>query len=108
MLVSAGEAAAQQAGQSQHSEQSAGAAAAAAHQHGDSQWAYHQQMYHNQMNQFQQAGGIVPPQVGQPNASDQPGEYSQQGHDHDDIEVSLLNGDDDDGEENEVKRTRYV
>lgn len=108
MMVTAGEAAAQQAGQNQHSEQSAGVAAAAAHQHGDAQWAYHQQMYHNQMSQFQQAGGIVPPQVGQPNGPDQSVDYSQQSHDHDDIEESLLNGDDDDGDENDVKRTRYV
>jgi hypothetical protein len=108
--ATAGDMAAQQSSQGQHAEQSAGAAAAAAqHQQGHSQWAYHQQMYQNQMAQFQQAGGVVPPHAGQPNAADQPVDYSQHlGHDPDDIEPSPVHGVDDDRDTNDVKRTRYV
>jgi hypothetical protein len=108
--VTAGEAAAQQS--NQQPEQSAGAAAAAAsQQQGHAQWAYHQQMYQNQMAQFQQTGGVVPPQGGQQNtAPEQPVDYSQQAHtDTDDIEPSPVHGDEhDDRDENEAKRTRYV
>lgn len=108
--ATAGDMPSQQSNQGQHAEQSAGAAAAAAqHQQGHAQWAYHQQMYQNQMAQFQQAGGVVPQHAGQPNAGDQQVDYSQHvGHDPDDIEPSPVHGVDDDRDTNDVKRTRYV
>ena len=106
----AGEIVAESDNQNQHVEQSAGAAAAAAQQQiGNSQWAYHQQMYQNQMAQFQQSGGIIPPQVGQSTNGDQSIDYSQHvSHDPDDIEPSPVHDVGDDREENEVKRTRFV
>jgi hypothetical protein len=108
--VTAGEAAAQQSKQNQQSEQTAGAAAAAAAQQQQGhQWStYHQQMYQNQMAQFQQAGGVIP-QGPAADTTEQPVDYSEQAHtDADDIEPAPVHGGEEDDEENDAKRARYV
>jgi hypothetical protein len=95
--VTAGEAAAQQ---SKNYEPNS-----AVHQ----QWAYHQQMYQNQMAQFQQAGGIIPSANPPPVAPEQSVDYSQQAQgETDDMEPAPVHGNGNDGEnEGSNKRARY-
>lgn len=102
--VTAGEAAAQQS--KQNSDTPGAAATQQQGQH--AQWMYHQQMYQNQIAQFQQAGGVIPQQSQQP-APEQPVDYSQQSHPGtDDIEPAPVHDDEHDGGENDAKRARFV
>mmetsp|Transcript_3127 Transcript_3127/g.4625 ORF Transcript_3127/g.4625 Transcript_3127/m.4625 type:complete len:469 (+) Transcript_3127:166-1572(+) len=103
--VTAGEAAAQQ---SKQNSDTSGSGATQQQQGQHAQWMYHQQMYQNQIAQFQQAGGVIP-QQSQQSAPEQPVDYSQQGHPSpDDIEPAPVHDDEHDGGENEAKRARFV
>jgi hypothetical protein len=59
------------------------------------------------MAQFQQTGGVIPPQGPAADTPEQPVDYSQP-PDTDDIEPAPVHGGEEHDEENDAKRARYV